>query len=256
VKAHTWPGTRTLDFDDGMLSVMWAIKAGIIKKKPEDIIYATIGEREEEKERGKHGFVKLPMALDRATEQIDDWTEEGGFSTLIVDSATALNQYCMLKGAKSMDSFGYSTSWTKALKENLFIPRIQDFGGSKNMFSQFAEWTLSLPYNVIYTAHQFEDTTDSGLVRQYQPLLIGSLREDIPRMFDEVWYCYVNNDGKFTSRTVTDKKHICKSRLGCLDPEETAFSYTEIREKVKAFWGSPGPRSGAKAGTKVSVAVS
>ena len=244
VRAHTWPATRTLDFDDGMLSVLWAIKAGVIKKDPSEIIYATIREREEKKERGPHGFVKKPGALDRATDQIDEWLEDDSWQTLIVDSGTSLNWFCMLKGVQAMGEFGYSKSWKKALMHNVLIPRIQDYGGSKNMFEQFVAWVLSIDRNVIMVCHEFEDTTDSGLVRQYQPLLIGSLRQAIPMAFDEVWHSYIDTDkeGKRVGmiRTVTDKKHMAKSRLGCLDAEESAFSYDEIVAKVNKFWGKNG----------------
>jgi replication-associated recombination protein RarA len=42
VMAHGMPNTRTIDFDDGLQSVEWAILAGKIKKELSDIIYKTI----------------------------------------------------------------------------------------------------------------------------------------------------------------------------------------------------------------------
>ena len=259
VRAHTFPRTRTLDFDDGMLSVMWGIKVGIIKKDPDEIVYATIREGEGKGERGKHGYINIPAALDRATDQIDEWLKDEDWDTLIVDSATSLNMFCLLKGTKSMGDEGYSESWAKSKKMNLLIPRIQDYGGAKNLFLQFVEWVLSIDRNVVITCHVHENTTGSGIIRSYQPLLIGSLREEIPKMFDEVWYNYMTTDDdkfKVMIKTRSDKQHRCGSRLGCLDPEESAFSYAEIVKKVNTFWGSVSHKSGAKTGTKVSVAVS
>lgn len=73
----------------GSFLLRWTSPAGIKKKKAEEIIYATIAEGEVRKELGAQGFVKIPMALHRATRQVDDWAEEAGFETLIVDSATS-----------------------------------------------------------------------------------------------------------------------------------------------------------------------
>ena len=243
VRAHTFPRTRTLDFDGGMLSVYWAIKKGIIDKDPEEIISARIREGEETDERGPYGFIKRPGALDRATDQIDEWVEDfDSWDTLIIDSATVLNEMCMLKGMQGMKSMGLSESFNKAQTAKMYIPRIQDYGAAKNMFKQFIDWVRSIDKNLIVICHQYEDTTASGIVRMYQPLLIGSLREEISKDFDEVWQSFVGEDKKgnrqFMIRTVGSKKYKCKSRLGCLDDEEAAFSYAEIMKKVEAFWGS------------------
>lgn len=246
VRAHTFPRTKTLDFDGGLLSVGWAIKVGIITDK--DLEYFDVGagnvarirEGEKSDERGKYGFIKRPAALDRATDAIDHWLEDlDSWDTLVIDSATALSEFCLLMGMKQMGELGLSETAKKAMKHSLWIPRIQDFGGAKNMFKQFMDWCRSLDKNLVVCCHEYEKTTKSGSLLAYQPLLVGTLREEVPKDFDEVWHCYWEGDGddrKPMIRTVGDRRHECKSRLGCLDAEEEAFSYDEIMKKVRSFW--------------------
>lgn len=247
VIAHTMPRTRTLDFDDGMQSVEWAILAGIISKSLDEIVYETIVAD------GKDAKGKVVEMLHRATDQVDTWIEEEDippeewdkpypqfWDTLIVDSASFMTDASIDLALIENDRLGMS----KTLKEQkqhrteLTPMKIQDWGAASNLFMKAIKQWKALGKNLIVTAHEYEKTTDSGLVMALQPAVIGQLRTKLPAAFDEVWYTRARGAGdKFRITFITggDAKREAKTRLGCIDREEEA-DFQVIKEKVAKFY--------------------
>lgn len=255
IAAHQMPNTRTLDFDNGMLSIEWAVRAGIIPKELHEMPFETIlpsGARDKD-------------LLDRALAKINEWiTEEDipedeweayciedlglkrpypqRWDTLIVDSMTGFNEGAINQSMFEMGGYKLSKSWdqwgtgTGALKVR--PSKIQDYGGAANLTEQFITELRKLPKNIVVVAHDYTDTDDDGKIIAVQPLLWGAARTRVPAMFDEVWYMQTRGNYKnpeFVAQTSPDSVRRCGSRLGCLDPS-LVLDFPAIRKTIAEFY--------------------
>jgi len=244
VISHQLPNTRTLDFDDGMQSVEWAIKAGVLKRKLEEIVYRTILPPKNARSGAS--------VLDIATDTLDEWVADEDippeewdrpypqfWDTLIIDSASPLTDAVILKGLKENDRLKLSKSWSQYREGGVIPMKQQDWGSASSLFSQFINYARSIGKNVVLICHEYHNTDEEGNLLSVDPLLIGQLRQKLPGSFDEVWYTRVEGtrqEPKYVFQTTPDPKHRLRSRLGCLDPiEDTDFS--KIKRKVARFYG-------------------
>lgn len=237
VFAHQFPGgSRTLDFDDGMQSVLWAIKEGLIAKEPSEIIFKTF--------HAPRNPRKEDLIFDLASMQIDTWLEEEekgdapSWNTLIIDSGTLLTQHSIIKGLKEAARLNTSQSWTSLSADGIYAMRQADWGAASQLFTKFVQFCLSLEKNVMLLCHEYSETSESGAVTSVTPKLIGQLRQDIPLYFDECYYMTVagNKDKvQYKIQTKRDAKHQCKSRLGCFDALEDC-DFETLRKKVADFY--------------------
>lgn len=259
VTAHQLPRTRTIDFDNGMQSVEWAILAGVLDRRMEDVVYETIvADRP-----SRYGVVeRINVAID----QVDEWVEEEDippddwdkpypqqWDTLIIDSATFMVDSAIDMAVKENKRLGLSESSKKAEKglrkgQRLFVqPMVQqDWGAARQLFGDAMMQWLQLGKNVVLLAHERVETDDNGTVLAYVPNFIGQDRSKIPAMFDEVWYSMniPGSNNKVASvefRTQQEYKRPLGSRLGCLDPREPA-DFPAIKEKVCKFYKVPPER--------------
>lgn len=250
VTAHQMPRTRTLDFDDGMQSVEWAVLAGVIPKRLNEIVYETI------LPSTKKGVEEM---IHRATDQVDEWIAEEDipeaewdrpypqfWDTLIVDSASFLSEAAIELGLAENKALGLSKSLDEARqKRTMAVPmRMQDWGTAANIFSKAIRQWKALGKNLIVTAHQYENTNEAGVLTDVQPLVIGQLRQKLPAMFDEVYYTRIKgtkDKAEAIFQTRPDMLRQLKTRLGCLDAEEKG-DFTAIRKKVAKFYGVPEER--------------
>lgn len=238
VFAHNWPRTRTLDLDQGMQSVAWAIREGIIKGKTlDEIVYATITESDRKK-----GRVQKSTAWDRCTDKLDEWLDASDeWDTLIVDSATALNALAINAALDANATLGLSKSKQDSKTSNLTILRMQDWGSAMSMFTDFIDWLRSSDFEgktIILIAHEYETTDSAGSLVRYDPLLIGQLRSRITKDFGEVYYCTVEGTRaapKYIIQTQKDARHNCKSRYGCL-PDKMPQDYNEWKKTIEDYW--------------------
>lgn len=258
VTAHHMPRTRTLDFDDGMQSVEWAILAGIIKKEMSEIVYETINIGDKPKE-----------ALNRAMDQVDEWVAEEDipadqwdkpypqlWDTLIVDSASfmtdasiwlALHENKRLKLSKSLEDMEGLGGLKKRDRDRGLLVRpmrSQDWGSSTQLFMDAVRQWKSLGKNLIIIAHEYEKTDDEGNILAVQPMVVGQLRNKLPAAFDEVWYSRIKGqkkDAVAIFQTKPDSRRELKTRLGCLEAEEPG-NFPAIRAKVAKFYGVPEDR--------------
>lgn len=250
VIAHSMPRTRTLDFDNGLQSVEWAILAGKINKRLEDIVYETILP----KSAGEEGMAEM---LNRACDIVDAWIEEEDkgpdfeWDTLIVDSASFMTDAAIGLALTENARVGISEALKNAHKgmtkdareRGLYVVpmRIQDWGSASNLFMKAVRQWKAIGKNLIITAHEYERTTDEGMILSIQPNVIGQLREKLPAAFDEVWYTVLKATTKEVMvrlRVHPDAKREAKTRLGCLDLEEDA-DFLAIRKKVAGFYKVP-----------------
>lgn len=260
VNSHMMPRTRTLDLDDGMMSVMWAIKEGLINKDPDEIVYETI--LEHDTNRNLYGLVTETTVLDRMTDQVDKWLweerlsdeewkkelekraeidpdniyEDRFWDTLIVDSATGMTDASINKGLD--ENARLKLSHSKNQSQVLRVMRQQDWGAAASLFRQAIEQWKSLDKNLIVIAHEYVDRDDSGTVLGVKPAAIGQLRDQLPTMFDEVYYAHVTGSRtspEFKFQTLPGNKRLCRSRLGCLDPIIPA-DFQLIRERVAEYY--------------------
>jgi hypothetical protein len=246
VLAHHLPRTRTLDFDNGMQSVEWAIRSGLLKRELNEIVYETILPPENPK-RG------TPI-IDAAAEKIDEWLAEEDipdskwhgryekeWDTIIIDSASALTEAAIIKGLKENARHNTSKTWSKIQPGGIIPLRMQDWGAASQVFMNFINGVRSIGKNVVIIAHEYHNVTDDGITESIDPLVIGQLRQKLPGSFDEVWYATVRGgrkDPEFLFQTKPDTKRNLGSRLGCLDALEPA-DFNAIKKKVAEFYGVP-----------------
>lgn len=261
IMAHHMPRTRTIDFDDGMQSVEFAILQGIIEKEMNEIVYETI-------------LAKGPkddQMLLRAFDQIKTWIEEEDIAseeweeyccdtyeitpnlvypqywdTLIIDSMSNVNEASMIRGLKENKRLDMSKSWDAYLRgvnqgDQLAVKpmRIQDWGAARSIETKFVEQLRTLGKNLLILCHEYTDQDQEGVVRAVEPLLIGGGRQDIPRMFDEVWYCITEGTRQkpqWKFQTTPAGRVRCGTRLGCLEPIEEA-NFPAIKKKIAEFYG-------------------
>lgn len=252
VTAHGMPRTRTIDFDDGMQSVEWAIRAGKLKKDPSEIVYETI-----------LGGTQPEKALQRAVDTVDGWIADEDISpdkwdrpypqfwdTLIIDSASFMTQGSIWLAVHENKRVGLSKTLEdmkkgKKPKELSVLPmKIQDWGSANNLFMQAITQWKALGKNLIVIAHEYEKTTDEGFVVAVQPMVTGQLRNLLPASFDEVWYSKIEGQkdkAKAKFQLAPDSRRELKSRLGCLGAETEADFYA-MRDVVAKFYGVPADR--------------
>jgi hypothetical protein len=244
VNAHHLPRTRTLDLDEGLQSVEWAIRAGVLKRELRDIVHATILAPPTMDESKNTVF-------DQAADQVEEWVEEEDidpsewdkpydqfWDTLIIDSGTAMTEGTIIKALRETDRLGLSQSWSKRKNKGLTPRMIQDYGAAGILFRKFMKLCYGTGKNIVLICHQYENTDKKGNLLGYEPMLTGALRQDIPKDFDEVWYSKVKgtaakNRGVF--QTQPDPIRKCRSRLGCLDHEVDA-DFDAIRQTVAEFY--------------------
>lgn len=232
VIAHTLPRTRTLDLDDGMQSVEWAVREGIIDRDLSDIVKATILPPMDDRKNN---------VLQEAMDQVDEWMEEEDeWDTIIVDSASALTESSMILGMREGKRLGVSKSYD-GIRGGLTARamRQQDWGAASSLFEKFVKYLKTLGKNIVIICHEYHNTNSDGGTISIDPMVIGQLRQRLPAMFDEVWYVSTKGSRKKVKRelqTEPDSLRQCKSRLGCLDAVEPA-DFNAIKAKVAEFYG-------------------
>ncbi len=252
VFAHHMPNTRTLDFDDGMQAVEWAIKSGLLKKTMEEIAYETILPPRNEK-------TGTPI-LDLAAKQVEEWIKEEDippekwdkiypqfWDTLIIDSATTLTEASIIKGLKENESLKLSKSWGRFKGRGKVRPmRQQDWGAAAYLFMDFISTCRSIGKNVIVLAHEYhtyrEDDEGNNTLVSIDPLVIGQLRQRFAGSFDECWYMRTTGTRvapKYEIQTTPDSLRNLGSRLGCFDSLEKKFDFYAMKKKVAKFYGVP-----------------
>jgi hypothetical protein len=254
VIAHGLPNTRTLDFDDGMQSVEWAILAGKLNRTLEDVVYETLTPPPSLDEAKNKIWDDAADTLDEwiADEDVDpsQWAEYCAdkndglvfpqmWDTLIIDSGTSLTNGVIVKALQETHRLKLSQSWSKKKIRGLTPVMIQDRGAVNILFAKFMTMCFGTGKNVVLICHEYQNVDKTGALRAIEPFLSGQLRQSVPKDFDEVYYARVKGTAKAnqgTLQTTADPMRRCRSRLGCLDSSEEG-DFDSIKRKVAKFYG-------------------
>lgn len=257
--AGTFPRPCFMDFDRGIATLFSPDFFRAYGKK--DILYREFYDRS-----FQGPIVKAHNGYDDACRFFDEMmspAKVGLFDTWVVDSGTTLsedaqNKAVILLGAKE---YGFmSKTHEQAMKYNLLVPKIQDYGAERSLVEQFVAMVLSTSKNVVFICHEYEQTDESGNTIAVMPLLTGKSRQAIPLSFDEVYWIRTRRKGLAWERVCTvqpDGIHLVGSRNGQSDG--VLWDFNSVRqglvkayeERVKLF--STAPTAGDKASAAPAV---
>lgn len=146
------------------------------------------------------------------------------YKTLVIDSATTFSSAVLNHIVKTNPGI-------KRVVSNQGVqPGMQDFGILKREFEKLIPGLLSLPMNVVMTAHIKTDRSEltGEIIRS--PIMDGSFAQSLPIFFEEVYRVYMK-DGKPYAQTKSDSYYdFCRSQIPRL-PNPVELNYEEISKK-------------------------
>ncbi|NIN68867.1 MAG: AAA family ATPase [Anaerolineae bacterium] len=254
--ASTFPSPQVwLNLDEGLDSVVWAVKEGICPHGIENGRLPWLSEaipRDARRRDGSIDAVGFMQALNKANswlsdENVDSW------STMVVDSMTTLNALALTAG---LDVSGRLDDLQKSRKGVLVgLEPFRDYNTPKSFIWQMLEELKRVSKShrkwVVVIAHEHEVSRPPdkpmGLptLEGIEPQMMGQQRKDILGLLDEVYYlknwrpsASTNAEPQFRAQTVQDSVRVAKSRFGCL-PAKMIPTYAELKKHVEEFYGVP-----------------
>lgn len=190
---------------------------------------------------------------DRYCDIIDTYLEKhlDEIDTIVVDDATSFRRAAMDKGLELGGKFNTSKTKSKmdAIKTDLVVPAVQDFGMEMKLVEKFVRGTADLckqhGKNFIMTAHErnvFEKGPNIGdmpTLRKVSPGFTGqTFPDEITGLFDLTWHTSTQGSGDrifYQIQTQPDSVVIAKTRWGGLFPVkfETQPKFTDVVNAVK-----------------------
>ena len=146
------------------------------------------------------------------------------YKTLLIDSATTFSSAVLGHIVKTNPGI------KRVASAQGFQAGMQDFGILKREFARLVPGLLSLPMNVVMTAHIKTDRSEltGEIIRS--PIMDGSFAQELPIYFEEV-YCVTMKDGKPFAQTKPDGTYnFCRSQIPRL-PAQVPLSYEELTKK-------------------------
>ncbi len=146
------------------------------------------------------------------------------YKTLIIDSATTFSSAVLNHIVKTNPGIKRPSS-AQGVQ-----PTPQDYGILKREFAKLIPGLLSLPMNVIMTAHIKTDRSEltGEIIRS--PILDGSFAQELPIFFEEVYVSFMK-DGKPFAQTKSDQTYnFCRSQIPRL-PAHIELRYEELIKK-------------------------
>jgi hypothetical protein len=140
------------------------------------------------------------------------------FKTLVIDSCTTFS-------AAVLSHIVRTNPGIKRVSSAQGVqPGMQDYGILKREFMKLVPGLLSLPMNVIMTAHIKTDRSEltGEIIRS--PIMDGSFSQELPIYFEEVYRVYMK-DGKPYAQTKADAYYdFCRSQIpGLTNPVELKY---------------------------------
>lgn len=146
------------------------------------------------------------------------------YKTLVIDSATTFS-------AAVLNHIVKTNPGTKRVASAQGVQAgMQDFGILKREFARLIPGLLSLPMNIIMTAHIKTDRSEltGEIIRS--PIMDGSFSQELPIYFKEVYRVFVK-DGKPMAQTKSDQYYdFCRSQIPRL-PNPVALTYENLIKK-------------------------
>jgi hypothetical protein len=149
---------------------------------------------------------------------------ESKYKTLVIDSATTFSSAVLSHIVKTNPGI------KRVGSAQGVQPGMQDFGILKREFARLIPSLLTLPMNVIMTAHIQTDRSDltGEIVRS--PLMDGSFSQQLPIFFEEVFRVYMK-DGKPYAQTKSDQQYdFCRSQIPRL-PNPIELKWENLTKK-------------------------
>lgn len=146
------------------------------------------------------------------------------YQTLVIDSATTFSAAVLQHIIKTNPGIKRVAS-AQGLQACM-----QDYGILKREFARLIPGLLSLPMNVIMTAHIKVDRSDltGEIIRS--PLMDGSFSQELPIYFEEVYRVFMK-DGKPHAQTTSDLYYdFCRSQIPGL-PNPVELKYENLVRK-------------------------
>lgn len=226
--ALTFPRPVVFDFDKGIATARnrdFVEKYGL-----RSIEYETFYE----KNVAPTGVARAHNAFDDACRYFDFWMRpenKDKFDTFVVDSMTSLsnaaaNKAMILLGTNAFSGVS-SKTYNEAMKTGLVFPKLQDYGAERSMTEQFVRMMKDSGKNVVLICHESVEMDDDGHIVKRMPLLTGKSKQEIPMMFDEVYYIKVRHDKARIVQTQADGITYAGSRYGVADG--TTWDYDSLR---------------------------
>lgn len=146
------------------------------------------------------------------------------YKTIIVDSITTFSRAVLAHIIRTNPKIKRTES------RQGVQPGLQDYGILKREFGKLIPGLLSLPCNIIFTAHldaQKDDTTGE-LIRG--PIMDGAFSAQLPIYFKEVWRIYAEK-GTRMAQTQSNYKYKCRSQIpGLPDPLDITQGYKALEK--------------------------
>lgn len=148
------------------------------------------------------------------------------YKTYVIDSLTTLVDSLMQEIMTSMPSNKRMSAGT------VQVPMLSDYNVLSGYFKQTLNQILSLPCNVIVTAHvQLNKDEMTGEIFR-EPLLPGKLAKFLPVVFEEVYRAFtIQKDGQtgYFAQTQSANGYTCRSQIKNL-PNPLLLSHEEFKK--------------------------
>lgn len=148
------------------------------------------------------------------------------YKTLVIDSATTFS-------AAVLNHIVKTNPGIKRVASNQGVqPGMPDFGILKREFAKLIPGILSLPMNVVMTAHIKTDRNEitGEIIRS--PIMDGSFSQELPIYFEEVVVVRMK-DGKPYAQTKSDATYdFCRSQIPGI-PAQVELKYENFVRKYK-----------------------
>lgn len=234
--ALTYPNPGIIDCDHG-IEVMLKLNKGFRRRYPDvydnrkEILERT---RTFAVETDDKGLPKNAQAFFDIQAHANALMKDPWVKTVVLDSLTAFSAFMHLIGIYANDKGKRSNTLINARTGGVLLSVKQDFGAEMNGVEQILDKITTCGKNVIVTAHEREDTTDSGLVISVSPLVTGNkLRAKIARWFSDVWYLQSIEGGHRELIPIPNKKlKVVGSRLG-LEKSITNPTYGKVLNALR-----------------------
>lgn len=234
-------------------SVRWAMMAGksSIKNAATDLVAYTPHE-----DADKGVYPSKATAYNKMVEMIQFWFSpgevekwEGG--TLVLDSATEISEWTLnfgldLNGQLPKPEKPLSTSHALNVRAKArIISGQQDYKSAMALFEGFLSDVrvecARHNRNLVVICHEWTEDreADDGTttIVRYRPLLIGQLRERVPKSFDDIWHVEMMNGKEVRLSVHGDPRHVAGTRWGQVPDLAKDPDYRRMIEKVRAFHG-------------------
>jgi AAA domain len=146
------------------------------------------------------------------------------FKTLLIDSATTFSAAVLQHIIKT------NPGVKRVASAQGVQPTMSDYGILRREFARLVPGLLSLPMNIVMTAHIKTDRSDLTGEILRTPLMDGSFGAELPIYFEEVYRTYMK-DGKPYAQTKSDMYYeFCRSQIPRV-PNPVELKYENLIKK-------------------------